>query len=364
MLDGVCLAVADEIRGPICVHSIGLSHKLADRATMKALIGTISVGTCLSEEEISIVPLQDEGKSIFSYVFPYKDRTARGGVRILSIVLVTDKRNTAFLYRFAPALYDKVRKVAEEIKRYYKPPLQFEDEGLRKLNELMEIDVSMVTPLKLKEYLIQFYLSRSDEKRRDLLARTASIARGITLSGEKVDLVGLGKDRKPLWVLLTTNIVTGGPEKLIECYKTVKELKEKNPWVEAFFLLDELRYSDRMILPDIELDRTENVWVLQDCDGRVRLIGLWEGKLLWLFTPVKLITSPEEQEEERKRIYEKRMENPDIEAVFVLCEIFSDTEIKIPEEVPEPGVRVTLIKRKIGLREKYKKIIEKLRGED
>lgn len=365
LLDGVCLAVADEVRGPICVHSLGLSSKLADRATMKALIGTISVGTRLAEEEISIVPLQDEGKSIFSYVFPYEDRTARGGARVLSIVLVTDKKNTAFLYRFAPVIYDKVRKVAEEIKPYYKPPLYFEEAGLRKLGELMEIDVSMVTPLKLKEYLIQFYLSRSDERRRSLLARTVSIARGITLSGEKVDLAGLGKDGKPIWVLMTTNIITGGPEKLIECYKTVKELRERNPWVEVFFLLDELRYSGTVALPDIELDKTENVGVSLDSDGRVRLIGLGErGKLLWLFIPVKLITSPKEQEEERRKIYEKKMDNPDVEAVFTLCEIFSDTEVKIPEEAQEPGVKITLVKKKIGLREKYKKVIEKLRGGD
>lgn len=365
LLDGVCLAIADEIRGPTCIHSVGLSPRLADRATMKALIGTISIGTRIAEEEISIIPLQDEGKSIFSYVFPYEDRTARGGARILAIILVTDKKNMAFLYRFAPVIYDKVRRVAEDIKAYYKPPLHFEEEGLKKIESLMEIDVSMVTPLKLKEYLIQLYLSRSDERRRGLLARTASIARGVMLSGEKVDLVGLGKDGKPLWVLLSTNIVTGGSEKLVECYKTVKELRERNPWVEVFFLLDELRYSEKIALPDIELDKTENVGVVQDSEGKVKLLGLGErGKLLWVFTPVKLIASPEEQEAERRKIYEKKADNPDLEAIFMLCEIFSDTEIRVPEEVREPGVRITLIKKKMGLRERYKKIIEKLRGED
>ncbi len=365
LLDGICLAVADEVRGPVCIHSLGLSPRLADRAVMKALIGTISVGTHLAEEEISIVPLQDEGKSIFSYVFPYEDRTARGGVRILSIILVTDRRNTAFLYRFAPVLYNRVRRVAEEVKPYYKPPLHFEEAGLRKLDELMEIDVSMVTPLKVKEYLIQFYLSRSEERRRGLLARTVSIARGLMLSGERVDLAGIGRNGKPIWVLMSTNLVTGGPEKLVECYRTVKELRERNPWVEAFFLLDELRYSETLILPDIELDRTENVGVSQDSEGRVRLMGLGEGgKLLWLFIPVNIITTPSEQEEARRRIYEKRVDNPDLEAVFVLCEVFSDTKIEIPEKVPEPGVRIALVRKKVSLREKYKKIMDRLRWGD
>ncbi|MHA1607973.1 MAG: hypothetical protein ACTSWP_10660 [Candidatus Freyarchaeota archaeon] len=363
LLEGVCLAVADEIRGPICVYSKGLSQRTADRVTMKALIGTISVGTRLEEEEIAILPMQDEGKSVFSYVFPYRDRAARGGARILSLILVADRKYAAFLYRFAPLLYEKTRAVAEEVKEYYQPPLTFREEALRKLDELMEIDVSVVTPLKLKEYLIQSYLSRSEERRRGLLEKTASIARGVLLGGEKVDLVGLDGKGSPMWVMMSGNIITGGPEKLVESYRMVKELRDMYPGIEAFFILDELRYTEQLILPDIELDRTTNIAIGYDSDGRVRLIGMGEDrKLLWTLIPVNPVRGIEEQEELRRRMYRMRMDNPTLEAIFILCEVFKDTVIEIPEEVPEGGVRITLIKRKIGLREKYRKVIGRLKG--
>ena len=71
------------------------------------------------DEGESIIPIQEEQKSAFVYYFSIPDEKARGKERIGTLSFVVDKEENDALYRYAPILSERSKRIVQDVRKYY-----------------------------------------------------------------------------------------------------------------------------------------------------------------------------------------------------------------------------------------------------
>lgn len=115
---GICLAISDEEAGPTSVYFKGVGKETADKISLKTMVGAVVLSHQVDEGE-SIIPIQEEQKSAFVYYFSITDEKARGGERIGTLSFVVNKEENDALYRFAPILSEHLKRIVQDVKKYY-----------------------------------------------------------------------------------------------------------------------------------------------------------------------------------------------------------------------------------------------------
>ena len=115
---GICLAIVDEDVGPTSVYFKGIEKETADKIALKTMIGAVALSHHVDEGE-SIIPIQEEQKSAFVYYFSIPDEKARGKERIGTLSFVVDKEENDALYRYAPILSERSKRIVQDVRKYY-----------------------------------------------------------------------------------------------------------------------------------------------------------------------------------------------------------------------------------------------------
>ena len=330
----VCLAIFDEEEGPTCVYAKGIDKEVADKIAVKSMVGAMTFNQQGDDGE-SIIPLQEEQRSIFVFNFAIPDEKARGGVIIGTLNFIVKKEDINMIYRLAPMLSEHSKRIVQDIKKYYVyrqpiPPVLMD--SVDSILSVPKVERASL-PIIFKEYLIQIYLSRNTTFHRSIAEKTTSISRNEEILGDKIEIVGRDKDQNIVWVLLSCNFSKMSNEEKMKLYAFLDNLGKDIPSLEVIFVLNELglgrdgAFDENMMGNVTRISRTS-----EDERKKFDLCGMDANEnIVWALLSKNFLAMEESEIDElNKKIYQLKRAKPSMEAFFTLAEILKTTKLQTP----------------------------------
>lgn len=363
---GVCFAIFDEETGPISVYFKGISKAISDKIALKSMVGSMSLSQEVDEGE-SIIPLQEEQKSVFVFYFSIADDAARGGARIGTLNFVVEKEEGDTLYRFAPILSEHSKRIAKDIKKYYvyrQPISQVLMDSVESILSIKDFERAFL-PIGFKEYLIRSYLSKDTTFHRSIMDKTINFSRKEEILGEKIDIIGRDDIQNIVWVLFSRNFLRMSNEDKRNLYLYLDKLRENIPSLEVIFVLNELglrrggSFDEESIEKITQISRTGEV-----AGKEFDLCGMDNDEnIIWSLLSTNFLAMNESEIDElNKKIYRLKRANPSMEAFFVLAEIIRSTKLQPPK--PDFEGKPAGLRKRMGAKTEYQSLIESLRKKE